>query len=107
LPSGAAYRVAEGAFESVTLYRASLAAALPGLQPAFRIIGAAPAGGVMPAGLRRLRPAALVLGNEESGLAPATLALCDMVATIPGSGHVESLNVAAAAAVLLYALTAG
>lgn len=39
------------------------------------------------------------------GPGAATLALCDVVITIPGGGRVQSLNVAAAA-VLLYALTA-
>jgi TrmH RNA methyltransferase len=45
---------------------------------------------------------ALVLGNEEEGLAPEVAAECHRLVTIPGSGLVESLNVAAAAAVLLW-----
>ena len=53
------------------------------------------------------KPPALILGNEESGLDPATLAICDAVVTIPGSGRVQSLNVAAAAAILIYQLTRG
>jgi TrmH RNA methyltransferase len=51
------------------------------------------------------RPVALVLGNEETGLDPATVAACDEVMTIPGSGRVQSLNVAATAAILIYSLT--
>ena len=47
---------------------------------------------------------ALVLGNEEHGLPRATLKACDEIVTIPGSGFVQSLNVAASAAVLLHAL---
>ena len=50
-------------------------------------------------------PVALVVGNEETGLDPATIAACDEVMTIPGSGRVQSLNVAAAAAILIYTLT--
>lgn len=107
LPSAASYRIAEGALDRVTLYRASLLAALPALQRFYRIVGTALEGGAPLAGLRRDRPVALILGNEESGVDPAVLALCDAVVTIPGSGRVQSLNVAAAAAVLLYALTAG
>jgi len=42
---------------------------------------------------------------RETGLDPATLAECDEVVTIPGSGRVQSLNVAAAAAILIYQLT--
>jgi tRNA G18 (ribose-2'-O)-methylase SpoU len=53
----------------------------------------------------RPEPPALIFGNEEKGLDPAILALCDEVATIPGSGRVQSLNVAAAAAILIHALT--
>ena len=35
------------------------------------------------------------------------VAACDDVATIPGSGRVQSLNVAAAAAILIYGITRG
>jgi TrmH RNA methyltransferase len=45
-----------------------------------------------------------VLGNEERGLDSTTLDACDEVVTIPGSGWVQSLNVAAAAAVLIHDL---
>jgi tRNA (guanosine-2'-O-)-methyltransferase len=43
----------------------------------------------------------LVLGHEDKGLSPATLALCDAVAYLPQPGKVGSLNVAVAAAVAL------
>ena len=51
------------------------------------------------------RPIALILGNEEAGLDPITMAACDEIVMIPGSGSVQSLNVAAAAAILIYLLT--
>ena len=54
---------------------------------------------------RGRHPVAVVFGNEETGLDPATLAACDEVWSIPGSGRVQSLNVAAAAAILIYLLT--
>jgi len=107
LPSAASYRVAEGALDRVMLYRAPLAAALPALKRAYRIVGTALSGGVALGQLPRDRPVALILGSEESSLDPATLALCDTVVTIPGGGPVQSLNGAAAAAVLLYALRSG
>ena len=43
----------------------------------------------------------IMLGSESHGLAPSVFGLADMTVTIPGSGQVESLNVACAAAVLL------
>ena len=46
---------------------------------------------------------ALVLGTEGDGLGAATLAAVDLVVRIPMAGEVDSLNVAAAAAVAFYA----
>jgi RNA methyltransferase, TrmH family len=105
LPSDASYRVAAGGLDRVVLYHAHLPLLLPALRGAYRVIGAAAEGGDPPAFRRGDRPAALVLGNEEHGLAPATRALCDGIVTIPSGGAVQSLNVAAAAAILLYLLT--
>lgn len=45
---------------------------------------------------------ALVIGHEDRGVTPATLAACDQVAFIPQLGKVGSLNVAAAAAIAIY-----
>ncbi len=52
----------------------------------------------------RAKPIALVLGNEEQGLAPDVAAHCTRLVTIPGSGKVESLNVSVAAANLMWEL---
>jgi TrmH RNA methyltransferase len=105
LPSDASYRVAEGGLEYVSLYRADLAQALPALKRGYRILGTALEGATPLRPTRGGRPAALILGNEENGMAPATLPFCDALVTIPGSGTVQSLNVAVAGGVLLYALT--
>jgi TrmH RNA methyltransferase len=43
----------------------------------------------------------LLVGAEDQGLPPALLAAADLVVAVPGTGHVESLNVSAATAVLL------
>ena len=45
---------------------------------------------------------ALVLGAEGSGVRPLVRRTCDAVLAIPLAGHVGSLNVSVAAAVLLY-----
>jgi tRNA G18 (ribose-2'-O)-methylase SpoU len=55
--------------------------------------------------LVRPRHAVLLLGHEGDGLRPDLLALADEEVTIPIAAEVDSLNVAAAAAVLLYALS--
>lgn len=47
---------------------------------------------------------ALVLGTEGDGLTPDALAAADTVVTIPMTGGVDSLNVASAAAVALWAI---
>ncbi len=45
---------------------------------------------------------ALVIGHEDRGVTPATLAVCDAVAFIPQLGKVGSLNVAAATSIAIY-----
>jgi 23S rRNA (guanosine2251-2'-O)-methyltransferase len=47
--------------------------------------------------------AVLVLGSEGRGLRPRVAAACDLLVAVPVRGRVESLNVGAAAAVLIYA----
>jgi RNA methyltransferase, TrmH family len=48
------------------------------------------------------RPAALLIGNEGSGLSQELLDRADHLVSIPTPGPVESLNAAVAASVLLY-----
>ena len=105
LPSDAAYRVAEGGLEYLAVYRAPLPAALRPLRRAYRIVGTSLAGGSAGMDSTGDRPVALILGNEITGLEAGTLAACDEVVRIPGSGRVQSLNVASAAAILIYLLT--
>jgi 23S rRNA (guanosine2251-2'-O)-methyltransferase len=49
----------------------------------------------------------LVLGAEGRGLRPRVAASCDLLVGIPLRGRIESLNVSAAAAVLIYAIASG
>ena len=46
-----------------------------------------------------------VVGNEGSGISPEVSSACTLPVTIPMRGRAESLNAAAAAAVLMWELT--
>jgi 23S rRNA (guanosine2251-2'-O)-methyltransferase len=60
------------------------------------------ADGSLAAALTDQRPAALVLGAEGKGVRPGVVEACEKRARIPIAPAMESLNVAAAAAVALY-----
>lgn len=106
--SEAAFRTAEGALEHLLVMRADdLPAALRRLSGQLRPVAAVAKGGAAPAAVPRTKPIALVLGNEETGPSPEVLAACEGTVTLEGSPLVESLNVAAATAVLLHALRQG
>lgn len=106
LPGEAAYRVSEGGLEQVEVWRTpDLAKLLRELAAAgYDVAGAAARGGKPVALGGPSKPVALVMGNEEHGLAADVERACTRLVTIPGSGRVESLNVSVAAAVLIYAL---
>jgi tRNA G18 (ribose-2'-O)-methylase SpoU len=57
------------------------------------------------ASLRGIDRMAIILGTEGDGLSDSVLRQCDHVARIPMQRGVDSLNVAAAAAVAFYELT--
>jgi RNA methyltransferase, TrmH family len=108
LAGEAAYRVAEGGLEAVELFRVpQLGKFVRDLAAAgYEVIGAATRGGRPEAAAQsaHAKPVALVLGNEEHGLAPEIASACTRLVTIPGTGQVESLNVSVAAAVLMWEL---
>ena len=107
LPGEAAYRVAEGGMEFVEFFRVPV---LPEfcaeLKRSHFLIGTSLAGQQLsPAEVKRRglpRPPAVILGNEEKGIAPNLATLCDRLVKIPGADSVESLNVSAAAAVMCW-----
>ena len=47
-------------------------------------------------------PAAIVIGNEGSGMSPLVRKNCDVMVSIPMAGRISSLNASAAASILLY-----
>lgn len=108
IPGEAAHRVAEGGLESVEIYAVKdLAGFCRELAVHYRVFGTAVIGAVplrktKGDGANTAKPVALVLGNEEHGLAPEVAKACTTLVTIPGCGRVESLNVSAAAAVLCW-----
>lgn len=81
--------------------------ATPLRQRGFRLIAAHGRATVDLAAAERGRqldgPTAWVFGNEAHGLPPDVLAACDLALSVPLHGKAESLNLAAAAAVCLYA----
>lgn len=68
-----------------------------------RVLAAAPRGGRDPDAVDWRGRTALVLGGEGPGLSDAVLAAADALVTIPMAAPVESLNVASATAILVYA----
>ena len=108
--SDAAYRTAEGGLDCLTLYRIqALPALLQALKPLYRVVGTALSerGRTLEQLRADERPVAVILGNEEAGLSAATLAACDFVVRLPGAGWVQSLNVAATAAIIAHAVRPG
>ena len=47
-------------------------------------------------------PTVLVMGAEDIGISPEVMRLCDTHVSIPMFGHIESLNVSVASAVIMY-----
>jgi TrmH RNA methyltransferase len=101
--STAVHRTSEGGVEAIEVMRA---------QDALRVIGTLKRAGLeiyatSSHGQARLydqrlaRRAAFLFGAEGTGLSPKLEKAADRVLAIPGSGEVESLNVATAAAVVL------
>jgi tRNA (guanosine-2'-O-)-methyltransferase len=69
----------------------------------YQVVAIELADGAVPLHELDLGPATcLVVGHEDRGCPPATLAACDAVAFLPLLGRVGSLNVATAAAVAIY-----
>lgn len=101
--SGAAVRVAEGGAEAVPAVRLGPAgAAVASLRGAgFELLATVVRGGESLYARPLPARCVWVLGAEGAGVDPALAAACTARVGIPGSGRVESLNVAAASAVLL------
>ena len=94
-------RAGMGAHFALRLVEGATADQLAGLQVPL-VATSSHAGALLPQAALP-RPCAWVLGHEGQGVSPALLSACAMQVRIPQPGGEESLNVAAAAAVCLYA----
>jgi TrmH family RNA methyltransferase len=70
-----------------------------------RLVAAVPRGGTPLPNLDLREPTAIVLGGEGAGVSHTTMAAVQETVTIPMKAPVESLNVAIAAALILYEAT--
>ena len=50
-------------------------------------------------------PSLILMGNEQAGLSPDLAAICDVTVKIPMRGRADSLNLAVATGVMIYAAT--
>jgi TrmH RNA methyltransferase len=112
-----AYRVAEGGMEHVSFRRVkSTANFLKAMSEKLITIGADTRARLRIRDLRTIvrekaaalgarKPGvAIVVGNEETGLPPEVQEHCAALVRIPGTGNIESLNVAQAATLFLHEL---
>jgi 23S rRNA (guanosine2251-2'-O)-methyltransferase len=99
----AAVKASAGASQWVKVASVTnLARSIEALQKAGYWVYAAAAGGDAPQVVDLRGKVALVMGNEGKGVRRNVLEHCDRVITIPMHGHVESFNVATAAAIRCY-----
>ena len=108
--TGALARAASGALELVPIAReVNLSRAIVALQKAgFWVLGLAGEGKrTLAEAVARDRRTVLVLGAEDAGLRRLQRETCDELVRLPMAPGVESLNVAAAAAVGLYEVARG
>lgn len=107
-PSALAYRVARGGLDMVDLRLVdNVPSFLKGARKSHFVIGFDVEGAPLPE-LSAIcpvedlgKPVAIVLGNEESGLAESTRAECDFLVGVPGCEAMDRIGVVAEAALLI------
>lgn len=106
----AAVKIASGAAETVKLFEVTnLARCIEKLKTlGIWIYGTALNEKALPVSeMKFSSKAALIMGAESKGLRQLTMKSCDELIYLPMQGHVDSLNVATAASVFLYAISSG
>lgn len=99
-----AMRASAGALTAIPVCRVgSIRNALKMLQQEdFQIVGATEKSRKLLYDADFRKPTAIVMGAEDTGISKEVLKLCDEQLAIPLIGHIASLNVSAAAAVMLF-----
>jgi tRNA G18 (ribose-2'-O)-methylase SpoU len=105
-------RVSMGAVWRIPVWRSEdpwgLLADWRAAKPESEVIAAALTQGAVDArDWRPLHRCALVMGPEDTGLDSGQMALCDRTVAIPMSSGMDSLNVAAAGAILMFRMMEG
>lgn len=97
------FKASAGALEHMAVARvANLSYAIDELKKAGVWVYAAEAGGESYEKVDMTGPVGIVFGSEGNGVSKLLKSRCDMTLSIPLHGKINSLNVAAAAAVLLF-----
>lgn len=102
--NGDAIKASAGALNAIPVCRVgSLRNTLKTLQmEGFQIVGATEKSSKVLYDADFKRPTVLVMGAEDVGISKEVLKLCDEQLAIPLIGHIASLNVSAAAAIMLF-----
>ena len=102
--NGEAIRSSAGALTRIPVHRAgSIRNTLKTLsQQGMQIVAATEKADTLLFDADLTKPTVIVMGNEETGISKEVLKLCDCKAAIPMVGRIESLNVSAAAAIMLF-----
>ena len=72
------------------------------VQMGYRMVAMVPRGGDPPGALKKTKKRIVMLGQEADGLSEELTGYADQIVSIPGREDVESLNLAIAAAIILY-----
>jgi len=103
-----AIRSSAGAFFNMELYTSVKLRELSDFAARnnFQMIATVPRGGTSIRNWEKPDKTIILLGHEASGLSPELVELAQRHVSIPGSEDVESLNLAVAAAIIMYEVTA-
>lgn len=97
-------RSSAGAFFGISLFQSVSTDELLSFarQGGWELVATSPRQGEDPGNIAAGGRHILLFGNESRGLSPELMSLADRNISIPGAGRAESLNLAAAAAIVLY-----